>query len=418
MWTVQFPASWPGLPSPVSFSTLTAIELCPLQWSLSRATYPDIWKRPGYPEKPTIAKLVGQILHGALEKVTLGLVRARTDLFESEDLGRVLRECGGITALLSEQITIVLQSYAHSPRLLSRVSDIEADLRKTLPAMRQRLQLLLARVTSTNGGRSQQSFAAGPGVLYGGKRRLSTGPHAEVPLQSTKQEIQGRADLITISESACEITEFKTGLRKTEHLSQLMFYALLWYRDSVANPGERLATRLLVIYSDGIVEVPPPSRDDLADLEQSIESRLVAIRSLLEARPPEARPSLEACPTCPVRQLCPVYWKWMETEGLVQTSKAMLTDAELRIERKQANWTWQGTVRVSANLPEGSRVLVRGRPTQPQLCDLLDSTRDIRLLNVQVFPTEEGLGDQPVVSLTRSSEVFDMEPAGGGLTIE
>ena len=80
MWRVQWPNDWPSAPSPMSYSTMRAIETCPLQRSLAHASYPEIWDRKGYPNRAYIGTVVGQVVHQALERITKALERKSTIL--------------------------------------------------------------------------------------------------------------------------------------------------------------------------------------------------------------------------------------------------------------------------------------------------------------------------------------------------
>lgn len=67
---------WPATPSMWSYSSLSEAEECPRRWMLSRARYPTIWEREGYPPRPILAGLIGNTTHRALELI-LGTLQAR-----------------------------------------------------------------------------------------------------------------------------------------------------------------------------------------------------------------------------------------------------------------------------------------------------------------------------------------------------
>ena len=58
MWLARTPHAWADVPAWMSFSDLRNIEGCPRRWSLSSASYPDIWSGRGYPPKMYLADVV------------------------------------------------------------------------------------------------------------------------------------------------------------------------------------------------------------------------------------------------------------------------------------------------------------------------------------------------------------------------
>jgi hypothetical protein len=122
---------------------------------------------------------------------------------------------------------------------------------------------------------------------------LTGGAFSEVELRATRIGWKGKADLLTLSEQACEITDFKTGAPNEAHNFQLQVYALLWSLDDELNPTGRLVDRLVVAYEGGDVEVAPPTIAQLAEFQRDLIARGAAAQASLSARPPEARP--EGC---------------------------------------------------------------------------------------------------------------------------
>ena len=63
----------PAPPGFWSYSSLKEIDACPRRYALARASYPDLWDGPGYPQAPTLAALFGDVVHGALETIVKAL---------------------------------------------------------------------------------------------------------------------------------------------------------------------------------------------------------------------------------------------------------------------------------------------------------------------------------------------------------
>ena len=406
---MRWPDSWPAPPTAMSFTTLRAIERCPLQWSLIRGTYSGLWEKAGYPERPYMATIAGRLVHSALEVLTQALTNAGVDSPLHPDAVRVLKSLGGITVVLEREFQKISEELRINPRAASS-SFIASELVKTIPVLRQRVQLMLYRL-SLGAAVPSQAGSSRPGRSGRGTgsvgKSLGPGAHAEQDLRLPDGSWWGKADLIRLSDESCEILDFKTGARKDDHPLQLRVYAWLWQRDTTVNPRRRAASKLTLIYSDGLREVEAPTAAVLDQVESEFRTRRAAAVESLVATPPPARPSQEVCGTCQVRQLCPLFW-----EPTVQAALAAgampdgLRDAEVRIRGKAGEWTWRGIVNSCGHVAKGTAVLVRAKPQDAFFADILDHADTVRLLSVQLLEGSEESADIPVLSLTRVSEAF------------
>src|SRR5207247_1291621 len=68
--------SWPEPPEFWSYSSLYEAEVCPRRWSLKRASYEGIWSRSGYPPRPSMPAIVGDVVHRALDAILRALYDA------------------------------------------------------------------------------------------------------------------------------------------------------------------------------------------------------------------------------------------------------------------------------------------------------------------------------------------------------
>ncbi|HEX4076774.1 MAG TPA: PD-(D/E)XK nuclease family protein, partial [Candidatus Acidoferrales bacterium] len=171
----------------------------------------------------------------------------------------------------------------------------------------------------------------------------------------------GIADYIGLSENSCEIIDFKSGSAEEDYALQIRLYALLWARDRRLNPEGRLANRLTLSYRTGAVDVPPPSKTELDELEQEMNHRSDMVRTSLAARVPEARPSRENCRFCDVRHLCSDYWN-PETQRLFadeESDRANYTDVEVTIVSQQAMKCWKAFVTSSRTFAPQTPILLR-----------------------------------------------------------
>src|SRR4051794_13232546 len=111
-------AQWPPIPSQWSYSSLRDAEECPRRWALSRASYPSIWERQGYPPRPALAALVGDVVHLVLERVLRALQHRSVD---DESGVAALRQLGGYTSLVRSAIDEQLGALTHNPRMSPRL---------------------------------------------------------------------------------------------------------------------------------------------------------------------------------------------------------------------------------------------------------------------------------------------------------
>jgi hypothetical protein len=93
---------------------------------------------------------------------------------------------------------------------------------------------------------------------------------------------RGFIDALILSDTSCEIVDYKTGVPKSEHEEQVRFYSLLWARDAQLNPTGRTVNRLTLSYSTTDVAVEPLTRSQLNVLEQETVSRSNVALNLIQ----------------------------------------------------------------------------------------------------------------------------------------
>jgi hypothetical protein len=298
---------WPGLPQTWSYSSLRDATECPRRWMLSRAAYPDLWSQWGYPPRPSLPALIGDVIHGVLE-VLLRSFRAQgcASLADPCAVG-VLRDLGGYTKLVEQGIEGQLDKLAENPRVGSRLPQLRTALRVKVPEIRQRVQAVIARTpfqSTGNGPTGGDTAQRGP---------LAPGFHPEVELRAPELRMAGRADLLHIDQDGCEITDYKTGSPDPHHADQLRLYALLWNRDFEANPESLPVRQLVIAYPSKDVVVEPPTAVELDLLASATVAEIKAAETALLERPPPAYPEPTVCRFCGVRQLCEDYWMQLPT---------------------------------------------------------------------------------------------------------
>jgi hypothetical protein len=289
---------------------------------LSRASYPDLWSGWGYPPRPPVAALLGDIVHGVLELLVHRIGDAGCTSLADPAVVVVLRELGGYTRLVEDGMERRLDELADNPRMAGRLDALRTALRVRVPEMRQRVQALVARSPLLLGPLGDESGSATPGT------RLALGAHPEVELRAPALRLAGRVDLLVVDDEGCEITDYKTGVPDDHHSDQLHLYSLIWSRDTEHNPRSLPARRLTLSYPAHEVDVTPLDDKSLDALARATTEAIEVAESALAERPPPAHPQPEICGFCAVRQLCDDYWmgladpagaagEWFDFEGTV-----------------------------------------------------------------------------------------------------
>ena len=106
---INVSGSWPTPPTLWSFSALEEVALCPRRYALKRASYPDLWDRPGYPERVREASLVGVVVHEGVQIVLLALSRAGCASLAEEKAVEVVRRLGGYSEIATRALDAHLE---------------------------------------------------------------------------------------------------------------------------------------------------------------------------------------------------------------------------------------------------------------------------------------------------------------------
>lgn len=305
--------NWPANPENWSYSSLKTAERCPLQWALTRASYPEIWAGAGYPPRPSPGALFGEIAHASLETVIRALESGGCESVRDDAAIGILKGLGGFTSVANSQISKRLQSLQENPRATNQIDGLETNLRARLPELRQIIQAMVTRVNLHAAARRTQShiLSARTDDISAGTRSgtLLEGSHPEVTLRAGALRAVGRVDLINVLEDGVELVDYKTGIEDDSHAEQLRSYALLWARDKRRNPSGDGPTTLTLTYSSHDVDVTTPTPQELDSLEIEWKARIIRVEDRIRYQPPPAVIDPEHCPTCPVRQMCRAYWE-------------------------------------------------------------------------------------------------------------
>jgi CRISPR/Cas system-associated exonuclease Cas4 (RecB family) len=398
------PAEWPTVPDWMSFYRLLEIERCPRRAALRAANYPDLWARHGYPPKLRLSNLMGQVVHSSVR--TIGTNLANGGCLSASDARAVslLTQWGGLTQLIQKSVEILLNEQSTNPRGIAGRRALHEALERRIPAMREQVQIMLSRLplgASVSAPRDKSKPAAVDSKL------LKT--HSELELRSPALHWVGVADYVSVSEDHCEIIDFKTGEPDEEHKLQIRIYALLWANDQRLNPARVLADKLTLSYGSRSIDVPGPHESELEKLNQTLADRTETARNVMQAQPPQAKPSLQNCTFCDVRHLCSTYWtpetQRQLSEHLSPTTE--YTDLQVRITSRQAVKSWKGVVSSSSTLPKDAPVILRTSVFDRSIDDALSANpaKELRLLDVRVsnVPTD---GSPAILTASDRTEGF------------
>ena len=381
-------------------SALKEIEACPRRWALTSATYDGLWPGRGYPPRLRLGTLGGSVIHLALETVLDALaVSGCASITDPAAVG-VLRSIGGYTKVLNDCIARTLSSFADNPRAARLLEATERALRGQLPRLRT--------TTQTLAGRAQLSAKAQlKGVPTTDKIRtpLPDGTHLETVIKAARLGWKGKADLLVLSRESCEIVDFKTGGVDDSHSFQLQVYAVLWSRDQDLNPSARVATKLTLAYPTGDVSVAVPSPAELAALEQDLVARADVARRSVASESPEARPSLDNCSFCGVKQLCDDYWAastQRQIAGARPPEKGSYRDVEVMIAGRHGTFSWDAIVEIDGAPPKP--IVVRSSSGDLRL----QTGRRARMLDVHVGMAHDDQGDTAILTIGSFSEVYEL----------
>jgi hypothetical protein len=283
-----------------------------------------------------------------------------------------------------------------------RIEMLETAARLKAPEMRSRVQLLISRLRLEPSLDSPKPHSEAPpsdgaaGVASSDphtRSALGRGSHPEVELIASELRLRGIADLVTVTEAGCSITDYKTGEVDDGHVEQLRDYALLWTLDHDRNPTRLPIDGLTISYVSHAETVAPPSAAERTRLAAELTNRVEAADRAVERRPPEARPDSEVCPFCSVRHMCEVYWR--ESADALTLLDGSFGDVELRIHSRHSGRAWN-----ASSTRTNTDVLLR---VQNEAIEFAPNS-SVRILRVSI--SIDPASDVRVATMTKGSEVY------------
>jgi len=386
---------WPHPPALWSYSSLREAEECPRRWMLSRATYPSIWGRKGYPSRPILPALIGEVAHRTIELIIRALHDRGCESMTGQCAVDALRELGGYTSLVRRAIADQVTRLHGNPRVEHQLPRLATALGAQVPDIRHRIQAIVAR-TSLSPAPSRTRLTGGATT----RARISSGSHPEVDLRAERLRFSGRVDLLTVDEGVCRIIDFKTGAADAHHTDQMRTYALLWTHDRDLNPQGLPVASLTLSYTTHQVDVDPPQQGELIALEDELLKRVSGAEAALTMRPPPARPAAEMCRRCDVRHICEDYWAGPGANLVAAASglRPEFLDCEAVVIGRNGARSWMIELE-----PDQSLALLRTATETPTF----EAGTRLRLLDVAHMKDMDT--DRRILTTTQWSEVYPLE---------
>ena len=381
----------PDAPNRWSYSSLKAIETCPRRYVLSRARYPDLWNRSGYPEVPNPAALFGDVVHDSLEAIVGALASRGCRSASGPEAIAVLKELGGYSEIAKTMLASRLSKLEGNPRLSVGDRDRLRDkLEHRIPEAREEVQHYLHRMTLA----PIEGAGSGSGVASGSSRRpRGVGFHPEATLQADELRLWGRIDLLDVGPEQVDITDYKTGARDESHFDQLRFYAVLWDQDGVSNDKQTPLGTLTASYSSRKATIDAPGAEELQALVYALGTRVAAADALVLSAEPAARTG-EHCGFCSVRPLCSAYW--VTTPDPASLKEGTWFDFEGIVDERNGIKSWW----LRDLSPQQTPLLLRTTSAH----QAFEPGKRLRLLGLR--RDEDPDTDAVVAMLTQTSEVF------------
>jgi len=362
--------------------------------------YPQIWEKRGYPEPLVQSTIIGRVIHRAVEIIVKEFHRRGCASFVDPQAIEVMRELGGFSRVIENNIDEILSQYANNPRASGTLQDARRILHGKKGEIREDVRILFSRMFEGRRPTSRDSFS---GQSTNGA--LGLGIHPEVRLVSEEMKWEGVADLIRLSSNECEIRDIKTGVPKEEHADQLRIYSLLWSLDRRKNPKAYSATRLTISYVDADVDVPLLSAIEVSAYKEELMARTKMAQEKAAGRPPEAIPCSENCHYCTVRHLCAAYWGSGTLEVMCKEGqKNPMMDVEIKIAGVHGSRSYDALSVKSDKLSPNTPLILRvpGNTIEYSEGD------HVRLLNVSMAKEEDDNENNGlvIISTTRFSEAY------------
>lgn len=330
-YELQEPTGWADPPSTWSSTSLDEVEACPRRWQLLRSRWGDFDR---FPVRPRPAAIEGQIVHEALDRLTRSCGQRGNPAFGSAEFVAALTDADffpGFARAVAEWQGRLMSHPRPGPAFRLRASGEELANRAVRMFREQyKPDGQIAPLAAERAAETRADVKA----LLKEKCALS-----EVKLTHPDLPFLGILDRVQHTGEGVEVVDFKTGKPSDKHRTQLLRYALLWWRKTGDAP-----VRVSAQYLDG-VQSWPVEKGALTDVETNLAMRLPLLTDALRVRPAAARPG-SSCHSCAVRARCAAGWAVGEEAALVDGRG----DAELVVTAKSGDHGFLARSRTGAEI--------------------------------------------------------------------
>ena len=318
IYRLALPVRGGGTPTHWSYSALTGVEACPRRWWLEYGQYAEFNR---YPQPPFAATVTGRVVHGALDEFFKALQAAGnpavgTPAFTAVREGFPLRE--RIKVLRRIEL-VALES---NPRADVVAIGHEVKMQDCVEAFKRlRLQTFVEEPTLQDETPPQSTLNGRTAPSGQRATTLDERVYAEHDVEIEDPPFRGTVDLVLTSSDGDVVVDFKTGEPKPEHELQTRLYAWLWWRET----GRPVRERRVVYKDHPVANYEGLDAAQLDSEADALRGRLHAAAATLKVPLPVAKPDVEICKFCPVRQLCDEYWLSPRTRTLRLTDEVLAT---------------------------------------------------------------------------------------------
>jgi CRISPR/Cas system-associated exonuclease Cas4 (RecB family) len=293
------PTRWATPPTTFSFSSLVAIEGCPLQWQLIHSAYGDV---PQFPIRPHPAAVEGEIVHAVLDLLFKRLALAGLPPIGSPEFGIQIARIN-LHRAVAERVSDYYDRVADHPR--GGGLRLRVDTQQLVNSVIRLFRAEYPKATAT-AETAPQSIPVLVNEALSAEALLSLlsmqGALSELHLSHPTFPFMGVIDLVRLAGDGVTMVDFKTGEPKSVHRQQLMLYAVLWWRWTGQAP---VAIEIRYPSHAATFSV---SADDLRCAEENLRARIDELTGVLADPPATPRPG-DQCRYCDVRQFCDAYWE-------------------------------------------------------------------------------------------------------------
>jgi CRISPR/Cas system-associated exonuclease Cas4 (RecB family) len=373
-YTITKPVEWAKSPSAFSYSSLQAINICPLQWQLLHSKYgTELLK---FPARPSPAAVEGNIIHYVLEKLFRALSLRGLPTIGSSAFSECISHVN-IKEKVSSYISLHEKDIAKHPRGngFKLRSSAQQLVNKIIRLFRQQYSDL---PSSSNNLLPVLQKELNDSIIYKNNNPAlllkKYGALSEFKIKHPTIPFMGIIDFIFMEQDQPVIVDFKTGNQNKDHLKQAKIYATLWWRQA-GQISKRLEIRYPQIVSSFQID-----KSMLVEAEKQLNIEIKDAIAELSSKPAKALQGKQ-CAFCDVHQFCDEFWKRKDLKLKKDDTQAKFVDIELTVNGVPTQYGFEGktinneevivvfsenTSKLHANVQDGQNirilsVLARGK---------------------------------------------------------